>query len=215
MELVSFAKNFPIDLGQGTQRAVTKGKLLAMQHIPRAPSRGMTLLDVGCREGTQSRLFMQLGYEVTSIDVDRAWDRCQVVDCNQPLPFPDDSFDYVWSSEVIEHLINPASAAAELRRVLKPGGTMVLTTPNSFPVYFCALATAGLTPQRIQRADHLHFFDEVQIRRVFPNADLEGFLPFTWLRPRLTRGIGLWSPTFVIVERKGTVTFNIGDHSQR
>ena len=204
LSFVALAKHIAIDLGQGTQRSVTKGKLLAMQHIPPAHRPGMTLLDVGCREGTQSRNFMKLGYEVTAIDIERVWDRSQLVDCNEPLPYADGSFDYVWSSEVIEHLIDPVGATAELRRVLRPGGTMVLTTPNSFPVYFCALAMLGLTPQRLQREDHLHYFDELQVRRIFPKADLEGFLPFTGFRPRLTRGIGLWSPTFVIVETRSS-----------
>ncbi|HEX5042498.1 MAG TPA: class I SAM-dependent methyltransferase [Candidatus Polarisedimenticolaceae bacterium] len=202
MEVLSLLKQFPVDLGQGTQRAVTRGKSLAKAHVPPAPRRGATLLDVGCREGTQSRIFRELGYQVTSIDVDKVWEDCQVVDCNGPLPFGDDSFDIVWSSEVIEHLIDPVAAANEMRRVLRPGGTLVLTTPNSFPVYFCGLAMVGLTPQRLQRADHLHFFDERQIRRVFPDAQLEGFLPFTGFRPRLRRGVGAWSPTFVVVERK-------------
>ena len=58
---------------------------------------------------------------------------------------------------------------------------MVLTTPNSFPVYFCALALLGLTPQRIQRGDHLHFFDVIQIHARLPRRRLEGFLPFTGL----------------------------------
>lgn len=202
MQVLSILKQLPIDLGQGTKRAVTKGKSLAMQHIPPAPRRGMSLLDVGCREGTQSRIFKELGYEVTSIDVEKVWEDCEVVDCNRPLPFANDTFDVVWSSEVIEHLIDPVAAADEMRRVLRPGGTLVLTTPNSFPIYFCCLAIVGLTPQRLQRADHLHFFDELQIRRMFPRAQLEGFLPFTGIRPRLTRAVGTWSPTFVVVETK-------------
>ena len=202
MEVLSLLKQLPIDLGQGTKRSVTRGKSLAMTHIPRAHREGMTLLDVGCREGTQSRIFRELGYEVTSIDVEKVWEDCQLVDCNAPLPYADDSFDIVWSSEVIEHLIDPVTAASEMRRVLRPGGTMVLTTPNSFPIYFCGLAMVGLTPQRLQRADHLHFFDELQLRRLFPEATIEGFLPFTGFRPKLTRGVGTWSPTFVIVESK-------------
>jgi len=202
MEVLSLLKHLPVDLGQGTQRAVTRGKNLAMAHVPPAPREGTTLLDVGCREGTQSRIFRELGYEVTSIDVEKVWEGCQVVDCNRPLPFEDNTFDVVWSSEVIEHLIDPVAAASEMRRVLRPGGALVLTTPNSFPVYFCCLAMVGLTPQRLQRADHLHFFDERQIRRVFPDAQLEGFLPFTGFRPRLRRGVGTWSPTFVVLETK-------------
>ncbi|HKO99192.1 MAG TPA: glycosyltransferase [Pyrinomonadaceae bacterium] len=47
------------------------------------------------------------------------------------FPYPDDSFDVVLFCEIIEHLLSdPVQALTEIRRVLRPGGTLVLTTPN-------------------------------------------------------------------------------------
>jgi SAM-dependent methyltransferase len=50
----------------------------------------------------------------------------------ESLPFPDESFDYVTSIDVIEHMPQPAAAAmvGELRRVLRPGGLAFVATPN-------------------------------------------------------------------------------------
>jgi SAM-dependent methyltransferase len=46
------------------------------------------------------------------------------------LPFPDSSLDIAFSDSVFEHLDDPAGALAELRRVLRPGGIVVLSVPN-------------------------------------------------------------------------------------
>ncbi|MEO6093295.1 MAG: methyltransferase domain-containing protein [Novosphingobium sp.] len=49
-----------------------------------------------------------------------------------PLPYPDDHFDVILFCEVIEHLTqDPAAALAEIRRVLSPGGRLIVTTPNA------------------------------------------------------------------------------------
>jgi len=201
MGLISFLKALPIDVGQGNRRFDTKGKIIARRLVPEDGA-GKTLLDIGCREGAQSRMFEEAGYEVTSLDIDKRYEKCVVHDCNERLPFDDSSFDVIWSSEVIEHLVNAEEVAHDLRRVLKPGGRLVLTTPNSFPFYFCLLAAIGMTPQKIQRADHLHFFDRIQMSRLFPDARIYGFLPFTILRPRISCGVGWLSPTFVISETR-------------
>lgn len=47
-----------------------------------------------------------------------------------PLPYEDESFDLVTCSEVLEHVENYRAVLREIRRVLKPGGLMVVTTPN-------------------------------------------------------------------------------------
>ena len=47
-----------------------------------------------------------------------------------PLPFEDDSFDYVVSFQVIEHISNDKRFVDEIRRVLRPGGKFIVSTPN-------------------------------------------------------------------------------------
>jgi len=62
--------------------------------------------------------------------------RWEVADA-QSLGHPDGSFDTVISCETLEHLPNPRSAIAEFRRVLKPGGRLLLTTPNYMGAMGC------------------------------------------------------------------------------
>ena len=51
------------------------------------------------------------------------------------LTFPDDSFEFILCTEVLEHLHTPYQAISEMRRVLKPGGTLILTTRFVFPIH--------------------------------------------------------------------------------
>jgi ubiquinone/menaquinone biosynthesis C-methylase UbiE len=50
----------------------------------------------------------------------------------EALPFDDDSFDGVFMNEVLEHVDNEGASLNEIRRVLRPGGTLVLMSPNRF-----------------------------------------------------------------------------------
>ncbi|MFY9264177.1 MAG: class I SAM-dependent methyltransferase [Solirubrobacterales bacterium] len=99
---------------------------------------GRALLDAGCGTGLFSECACSRGAEVTSMDVgeallERVAEKCEstrVVGDVTRLPFAAQSFDVVINTEVIEHTLDPRRAVGELARVLRPGGTLILTTPN-------------------------------------------------------------------------------------
>ncbi len=116
---------------------------------------GRSLLDAGCGTGLFSAAAAARGAEVTSLDVGerllaKVAEKCdtrRVVGDLAALPFADATFDVVLSTEVIEHLASPVDGVRELARVLRPGGRLVLTTPNR--VWLPALRLAnvlGLRP---------------------------------------------------------------------
>ncbi len=198
--LIEALKKIPIDLGQGSVAERTKGKQIALGLV--RDGAGRTALDVGAREGHQTRWLQARGYRVTSMDVESRFEGCLRVDANAPLPFATGSFDLVWCSEVIEHLKDPAASLAELLRVTSSGGDVILTTPNSYAILFRAIALFGLTPAKIQRSDHLHFFALQDIRELAPEATVYGYFPYACLKLTIRRGVGALSPTFVIHIKK-------------
>jgi SAM-dependent methyltransferase len=70
----------------------------------------------------------------TTVDIDPARKPDVVADAHA-LPFPDASFELVLCTEVLEHLVNPPQAIAEMYRVLTPGGTLILTTRFVYPLH--------------------------------------------------------------------------------
>ncbi len=71
---------------------------------------------------------------------------CVQADLNQPLPLGDDSIDVVHAGELIEHLYSPDAFLRECRRVLRPDGHLVVTTPNLCAWYNRVLFPLGVLP---------------------------------------------------------------------
>ncbi len=96
---------------------------------------GKRLLDLSCDDGASSVQYAARGFEVTPTNYDTRrfavpGMQCTFVDLNRPMPFADASCDCVTLQEVIEHLEDIRAVLREVRRVLRPGGVFVMTTPN-------------------------------------------------------------------------------------
>lgn len=113
--------------------------------------KGKSCIEIGCGTGKISRAVVDLVGELTVSDISEklaskvgkemgvSW-TCQDA-CS--LELPDNSYDIVISSECIEHVPNPQKALKEMARILKPGGFLVVTTPNKlwYPVLWLSMAT--------------------------------------------------------------------------
>ena len=97
---------------------------------------GARVLDAPCGGAAALTLALrEQGFNAIGADVDleaeaRLGKAFAKVNLDAPFPWPDQSFDAAISTEGIEHLENHFSFLQEMRRVLKPGGLLLVTTPN-------------------------------------------------------------------------------------
>lgn len=144
------------------------------------------LLDAPCGAGALASSVAPLGFEVFGIDLEKnpaqkiAADRFRVADLNAGIPFEDAAFDVVLSVEGVEHLEAPKKFVRELARVLKPGGYLVLSTPNVLNVtsrwrFFTRGFHKHFTPDKSAHfsSGHIHAVDYVLLRQFLESAGLE------------------------------------------
>ena len=107
-----------------------------------APGAGENILDLGCGTGIFTDRVLDAGARVTGLDISApmvgaaGWKlqgrpfRPLCADMTA-LPFPDDSFDKVYSMTAVEFIPDGRAVVSEMERVAKPGATLVLTTLNA------------------------------------------------------------------------------------
>ncbi len=131
-------------------RAIRTGELRCALGALRAEDR--VVLEIGGGQGWQARQLERRGYEVYSIDVARHPDSCEdspvMLYDGHRIPFADECFDVVFSSNVLEHIAHLDAFESELQRVLRPGGIAIHVLPT--PVW--RLWTSLTHPARVLRA---------------------------------------------------------------
>jgi SAM-dependent methyltransferase len=172
--------------------------LLARHLMGSAYKKTGTLLDIGSGRGDFLDAFSRLGYDVSGADISplsaAGAGTYTVKTCNlecEPLPFPDNEFDFVFSKSVIEHLHSPHNLVSGAFRVLKPGGVAVIMTPSWAHTYWGPfyIDHTHVTPYTIPSlADVLQIagFENISSRYFYQ-------LPVVWRHPSLVPAIRLFS----------------------
>lgn len=102
-----------------------------------AELQGRRVLDAGCGVGTYMAAFQTRGAMIYGVEIetDRAAEARQVTErvcvaAVEALPFAPASFDVIFSHEVLEHVSDDRRAVQEMARCVRPGGRVVIFTPN-------------------------------------------------------------------------------------
>jgi 2-polyprenyl-3-methyl-5-hydroxy-6-metoxy-1,4-benzoquinol methylase len=131
---------------------------------------GERVLDVGCGEGHFTAELARAGVAAVGIDVaaeplrralaHRPELDVRLVAPEGSWPLEDASFDAVWAGEVIEHVADTAGWLSEIRRTLRSGGKLLLSTPahGRLTVLRLALSGSAFDAHFDPRADHLRFY---------------------------------------------------------
>jgi SAM-dependent methyltransferase len=145
----------------------------AVPLVPKAEPGRDRLLDIGCGQGEICAIVSKLGWKPSGIDGHAAnAERVRSMgfegvagDLNLPLPFPDRSFDFATMVEVVEHIVRAEDLIGEIARVLKPGGRLVMSTPNNAFYARRLRALVGREPD--SEGYHFRFWIRRKLRRKF------------------------------------------------
>jgi SAM-dependent methyltransferase len=94
------------------------------------------LLDIAPQDHEGARPYFSISVAVETLDIDPAAGATYCADlCQTNDKIPACRFDIVVCTEVLEHVVNPFAAMAEIRRVLKPGGLLFASSPFNFRIH--------------------------------------------------------------------------------
>lgn len=165
---VAKPRDYAFKNGDGSSNAVI---LEMMTGMPRC-----RILDLGCWGGFFAAHARAAGHEVTGLDClevpgvrDRT-DRFVMASLEEGIPDEvGDGFDVIVAADVIDHLSRPGDVLRDMRRVLRPGGQVLLSVPNFahwYPRMRIAAGLFGYDRRGILDETHLRFFTRATLRRL-------------------------------------------------
>lgn len=150
------------------------------------------ILDVGCAQGTLTLLLAERGHDVKAVDIRQQflkyaasrYEKGNIAFiCGNVMEMEmDDSFDLIFANQIIEHLVYPLDLVKRLAGWLKPGGRLVMTTPNggylksSLP-FFSDLGDVSRYQDRQFTADgdgHFFAYSREELHNIYEKTGLSG-----------------------------------------
>jgi SAM-dependent methyltransferase len=138
-------------------------------------------LDIGCGDGRLSACLTSdelVAADVSRVALERAQRRLGEAELvplepDSPLPFEDSSFDLVLCAETLEHVRDVQLLLSEARRVLKPGGTLALTTPAHGRLTGLDVLVRGFERRFDPLSPHVRFLSRRSLARLLAELGFE------------------------------------------
>ena len=150
------------------------------------------ILDIGCHDGTmlshiKNRNNNFFGIEASVWAAQKAREKGIDVeeiffDGASQLPYTDNFFDLVVAGEIIEHIFDTDFFLAEIRRILKPGGKLLISTPNIASLGRRLMLFAGLnpiielSPNEPESSGHIRYFTFLTLKKLLEKHDFQAVL---------------------------------------
>lgn len=163
----------------------------AFRRLLPPPGDAIRGLEIGAGDGFMAARLAEHGYRIVATDPSpRRPHYVEIKEaCAESLPFPDAAFDFVYSSNVLEHIPDLTAVLAEMRRVLKPGGMAVHSVPSTA----CSVMTTLTQPLAYVRNLGLlmsgYFFRDIDLERPFGRAGLDRLVSTGGARAMLRRAV--------------------------
>lgn len=170
----------PDAASRGRRFSLGKKWLDKISSLLKKPPSEIRLLDVGCSSGAFLQTAKALGFAAEGVEpapraAQTAKDTGLIVHCGylQDIGFPPESFDAITLFEVIEHLREPAGLLMECRRILKPGGILLVGTGNTAS-WTVAFEKETWRYFRIENhGGHISFYNPFSIGKLAKRCDLQ------------------------------------------
>lgn len=144
---------------------------------------GERVLDLGCGAGRFVAALRDAGADPVGVEIaQEALDRAarvapgadlRLLEPDGSVPLAHGSVDLVWCSEVLEHVADPGHLLLEARRVLRPGGRLLVTVPFHGRVKAAGIAVARFDAHFDPQGQHLRFFTRASLARTLGAAGFE------------------------------------------
>jgi len=176
---------------------ITRKYLFLSKYLGEVSGSKKSALDIGSNFGLFTELLKNKGYDAYGIDVNKdkvSWAKKNAkakysFGTAEKIPFKKNSFDVILLLATLEHILDRGKALKEINRVLKPGGKVIITLPNTFSYFylrsFFTYFLRGHKPWRNVHYQQNYFHWEHQINLFLKIIDYRPILSIPFFEPKL------------------------------